>query len=227
VKTLVLLGQLLALLSAFASAQVSANTIDVKIIACAEDAGVTPTLKLNRWPDRVGASPLPELRPKVSRWQSGMYGARFVVDPGNYLISATSAHCKSLAPTTVPVFASWRRHVAIVTSESCCSVPTLYGSAVAALVPSGIYADFMPLSDTARAVPYIGTLDDGVFYFSNLPPGKYALEVGVIAVVACMEVDIPRQVAAFQKSIVVDWGETASLLRAAAERPTRHTCRRS
>lgn len=198
--------------------------IHVTIIGCSQDSHISPVIKLDRWADQTRPAFTPQLTAtNEDGAQPGVYHADLVVDAGNYLISASSSHCRSPEPSSVAVFPSWDRHVLLITSKRCCSVPTLYGASLAVLAPDGINVDIFPAS-SSTAEPSRGIIDNGISYFSNLRPGSYVVELRASGVAACRAVKIPEDLSSFQELVSVAGSELPSLFQAATSRLNAHVC---
>jgi hypothetical protein len=189
--------------------------IHLLVISCSEDEAVAPTIRINRWPTSAVAFPK-EIRvvAQADAAHAGVYFADVGVDIGNYLVNAQSPKCKS-ETLSVPVFPPYERHIMILTSTKCCSLPTLLGSSVAVNAPLEVMVDLVGPA-RGRLGWNSGTIDNGIRYFPNLSPGLYTLQVRLAGVLACREFVIPSTVTAYQRLFTLTLDELVPLFRSAA-----------
>jgi len=194
--------------------------IHLLVISCIEDEAMTPTIRINQWP--TGALALfkeTKIVAQADVAHPGVYFATFDVNRGNYLVNAQSPKCKS-ETLSVPVFPPHGRHIMILTSTKCCSLPTLLGSSVAVIAPPEVTVD---LAGPPRGglIWNFGTIDDGIRYFSNLSPGHYTVQFRLAGVLICRGFVIPDNVTSYQNLFTFTLDELVPLFRSVANKGTK------
>ena len=193
--------------------------IEVAVINCVQDISIAPSLRLVRYPNAGESSndvPVQVWLAKPTA-QPGVFSLSLTEEAGNYSIGASTPHCKTREPTEVPLYATHQRHVILVPSTSCCSVPESYPGSIAVSTPAGVWIGLYKISHGRSFRSQFGTADDGVTYFASVPPGSYEVVLLSSGAAACVPIVVPQAFHATQHYISFDAGTLAALFHAKYE----------
>jgi hypothetical protein len=202
----------------------SKGQVQVTVINCASDFLREPIIAIREF--GVPGSPVPEPLTAAAvqhTGRAGVYDALIALSPGNYTVTAASAHCKSPGSISVSIFPDLTRHIIALTNKECCSIPTLYNSGLGVTVPDGASVDLLATSKWNFLLRQ-GNRDDGVTYFDDLPPDRYTLEVRVPSATACISVIVPSTLNGYQRFVKLSMADIVPLLYSAQKRFSPRKC---